>query len=274
MTTMNTVKLLSIASLFGFAAVAACSMKTASGGDNVNADANEAAASSAQSTHMGNLVFSSVSSQDPATAAGQAASAAQLWPAGCLTRAKDPTNPNVVDLTFNDCTGPFGLVHINGEVIVTFSKDAASGALVAQHTGQNLSINGHPVSFSGTANITVSGTTRNVQWDGAWTRVDLAGDTVAHTSSLTIVVDTAAKCRTSNGSAQTTVGDREVDSTIQNYEICENPDGSEACPKSGTIIHDHKLTGRTVTVTFDGSNEATFTGPNGGTVKVEMVCGV
>ena len=268
---MKTTKLLTMTSLLSFAALAACTMKTQSG-DFTNADSNEAAASSAQSTHLGNIVFSSVSSQDPATAAGQAAANAQLWPAGCVTRMKDPTNANVVDITFNDCTGPFGLVHLNGEVVVTFSS-GANGELVAQHTGQNLSINGHPVSFSGTADITVSGSTRNVQWNGSWTRVDAAGDTVAHTSSLSIVVDTVAKCRTSNGSAKTTVLDREVDSTIQNYEICENPDGSEACPKSGTIVHEHKLSGRTVTVTFDGSNEATFTGPNGGTVKVEMVCG-
>jgi hypothetical protein len=268
---MHSAKLFTIGTVFTLAALAACSSKDNS--DPTNSDANEAAAASAQSTHLGNLVFSSISSQDPATAAGQAASAAQLWPAGCLTRAKDATNPNVVDLTFDDCTGPFGLVHINGEVIVTFSQ-GSNGSLTAQHTGMNLSVNGHPVTFSGTADITVSGSTRNVIWNGAWTRIDAAGDTVSHTSNLTIVIDTAAKCRTSNGSAQTNVGSREIDSTITSYEICENADGTEGCPKSGTITHDHKATGRTVTVTFDGSNEATFTGPNGGTVKVPMVCGV
>ena len=253
-------------------ALVACSSKTSSGGDSTNTDSNEAAASSAQSQHMAGLVFNSVSSADPAMAATSVATGTQLWPAGCVTRAKDASNANLVHVTFNDCTGPFGLVHLNGGVDVAFSAGTTAGTLVAVHTGVNLSANGHPITFSGTADITIAATSRTVQWQGAWERVSNGGETITHTSNLIINVDTVAKCHTANGDAQkTTIGDREVDSTITNYKICET-NGIEDCPASGTIVHTHKATGRVVTVTFDGSTEATFSSGSV-MVKVPMVCG-
>jgi hypothetical protein len=269
-TNIARLSLVSIA-LLSASAVACGSKASGGGGDNTNGDSNAAAAASTQSQHMGTILFGSVSSSDPATAAGQVATGTQLWPAGCVTRAKDPTNPLLVHVTFNDCTGPFGLVHLNGGVDVVFSKNA-SGGLHAAHTSVNLTANGVQVTFSASADITVSGTTRSVAWQGNWNRTNEEGDVIVHTSNLTITIDTVAKCATTNGTAVTTVDAREVDSTINGYEVCE-VGGIELCPKAGTITHTHKSSGRSVSVSFDGTNEATFTGPNGGTVKVQMVCG-
>jgi hypothetical protein len=240
----------------------------------VASDGEAATAASAQSTNIGSIVFQNISSVDPDTAATELATATQLWPAGCVTRVKDPTNKDVVDVTFDDCTGPFGLVHLNGEVVVTFSA-GSDGSLTATHTGVNLSANGHPITFSATADITVSGSTRNVTWQGAWDRVDEAGDTIAHTSSLSIVVDTSTQCRTTSGTAVTSVDSRVVDSTITGYETCLNTsgvtEGEEGCP-SGTIVHTHKATGDSVTVDFDGSATADITGPKGVTFTEPLVC--
>jgi hypothetical protein len=66
--------------------------------------------------------------------------------------------------------------------------------------------------------------------------------------------------------------DREIDSTITNYKLCREADGSDGCP-SGEIKHENVASGRTISVSFDGSNEATITGPKGGTVQVPLVCG-
>ena len=71
--------------------------------EQVASDGTEAMAASVQSTHLGSIVFSGVGSEDPATAATQLSTATELYPAGCVTRAKDPTNPEVVDVTFKDC---------------------------------------------------------------------------------------------------------------------------------------------------------------------------
>lgn len=258
-------------SLLPLIAIVACSSKTTST-DSSNDDGNEAAAASAQASHLGEIVFSSVSSQDPTAAAASASVGnGQLWPAGCATRTKD-ANPRVVHIVFNDCTGPFGLAHLNGEMIVTFSA-GANGALHSDHQSNGLTVNGKPITHSVSADITVSGATRNITWHGVWNRTNNNGDTVAHTSDMAIVLDTAAHCRTGNGTAVTTVDAREVDSTIKDYKICRNPDGTDGCP-SGTVTHLHKLAGKSVSVTFDGTNQATITGPNGGTVKVGLVCGI
>lgn len=227
--------------------------------------------SSGQATHMGNIVFAAVTSPDPAKASGELAGPpSKLWPSGCLTRAKDQTNPNVVHLTFKDCTGPFGLVHLNGEEIVTFDKTGA-GTLTASFASQNLTANGHPITHSATAEITFSGTERNVDWKGAWTRVNGKGDTVAHTSALTIKVDTTTHCRVENGTAKTTVAERELDTTIDNLKLCPNDAGDKGCP-SGKVTHTAKKSGKTVTVEFDGSAQASVTGPGGKTFEVPLVC--
>jgi hypothetical protein len=256
--------------------LAACGGTTGTGTtdaveEQVATDGTEAMTAQAQSTHLGDIVFSGVSSQDPATAAVQLSASTQLYPASCVSRAKDPTNASVVDVTFTDCTGPFGLVHLNGEMIVTLSA-GSGGALDAQIAGMNLTANGHPINFDASAQITVSGSTRNVDWQGNWTATDDKGDTISHTSNLTIVVDTSKGCLTSNGTAQTDVAKREVDTTITNYEVCRDAQGNLGCP-TGEVKHVGKTSGKSVTVDFNGTSEAEVTGPEGHTFQVPLVCG-
>jgi hypothetical protein len=281
MTTRAHLLLSSALLVLGGALMAGCGSKastSSSSGENTDSDTlqlstdgQEASASSEQSTHIGNIIFASLSSEDPAKASGEAAGApSKLWPPGCLTRAKDPTNPRVVHLTFKDCTGPFGLVKLNGEETVTFDK-GADGKLTASFTSENMTANGHPVQHSATAEITVVGTERTVVWQGAWTRVNGKGETVAHTSDLTIKVDTSTHCRVENGTAKTNVGDREVDTTIDDVKLCPNASGAEGCP-SGTVTHTRTKNGKSVKVEFDGSAEAKVTGPNGNSIEVALVC--
>jgi hypothetical protein len=238
----------------------------------VAADGVQATSASSQSISLTNVVFDGVTVTDPGKAAAELAMPTALWPAGCVTRAKDPTNPDMVHVTFTDCTGPFGLVHIDGQEVVTLSPGAA-GALHVAITGENLTANGRPVTFSASADVTFpTPTARSVVWQGSWTHVDDAGDTVSHTSDLQIAVDLAAECRTSNGSATTTVASRQVDTTITDYMLCRDPaNGTEGCP-SGTVTHIGRPSGRTVTVEFDDSSIAEVTGPRGNTFPVDLVC--
>jgi len=264
----------SIASLSSLAFLAAaCSSKSSDSGSidaQDQADSVEATSSNAQSTHFTELFTSSVTSSDPQQAATSNAAIRQFWPASCATRAQDPTNPLVVHVTLNDCTGPFGMVHVSGELTATFGKNA-SGGLTVNVTSSNLTANGHAVSESGTGDVTISGATRTVAWQGAWTRVNAAGETVSHTTTANVVIDTAAQCRTTNGSAQTNVAAREIDSTITDYKICKLADGSEGCP-SGEIVHTSKRTGKSLTIDFDGTADAKVTGPAGHSAEVPLVC--
>lgn len=249
-----------------------CSAKssTDSGSDPDGSDSTEASASAAQEGRIQEMLFSNVSSVNPEDAAAGAAQ--QWWPAGCATRQRDATNKSVVHITLNDCTGPFGLVKHSGEITVTFSK-SASGGLHAEATSSNMTVNGKPVTYAASADITIDTTAKTitVNANGAWTRVNGKGETVSHTRQGTNVIDLVKKCRDWNGTAVTKVGSREVDSTAKDYTICRKADGTEGCP-SGEITHTHKSSGRTVTVDFDGSDEAKITGPKGNSVEVQLVC--
>lgn len=234
------------------------------------ADSTDSSDSSGQASHFGAMFTGGVASAEPAAAASTAGTNPGLYPAGCVTRKVDPTNPRVVDLTFDNCTGPFGLVALSGSMTATFSSNA-DGSLHIDLQSANLTANGHPVTHSGSGDVHVNRTTRNVTWHGDWTRVNRAGETVAHTTSLSIAIDSSTKCRDVNGTAQTTIGAREVDSTIKDYKVCGGALGTDACP-SGEVTLVHKASGRTITVDFDGSDKAILTGPRGGTIDVPLVC--
>lgn len=237
----------------------------------VASDGNEGMAASAQSTNMASVVFENVSVADPAQAAAQLTMPSQLWPSGCVTRAKSATSANVVTVTFDDCTGPFGLVHIDGQETVTFSA-APGGGLQASIEAVDLTVNGKPVTHSATAVITFpTPTTRSVAWTGSWQRTDELGNLLQHTSDLTISVDLTAGCRTTSGTAQTKVASRQVDTTITDYKLCHDAAGEEGCP-SGSVDYDGVTSGKTVEVQLDGTDEAEVTGPRGDTFEVPLVC--
>lgn len=253
----------------------ACSAKsTGSGSADSNAsdngDATEAAGSSAQASDLEHTLLGNVQSQDPMAAAGSVA-AAQWWPAGCSTRTRDASNPAVVHVHLDSCTGPFGIRQHSGDITITFSKNA-DGSLHAEAASSNMTINGKAVTFSASRDISVAAGIIDVKGHAAWTRENAGGETVSHSTSVDTKIDVAKKCRTSNGTAVTMVGSRETDSTLKDYEVCRNADGSDGCP-TGEITHTHKATGRTVSVSFDGSNQALITGPRGGTAEVTLVCG-
>ena len=250
-------------------ALVACSAKSTTSSSDENGDATEVSASSAQGSRFEEMIAAPITSQDPNVAAASLA-AAQWWPAGCATRSKDPTNPAVAHIHLSDCSGPFGLVHHTGDIIVTFSKNA-DGSLHAQAASSNMTVNGRPVTYSRDADITVNGAERTVKANGAWTRENRKGETVSHTANTTTEIDTTARCRTTNGTAVTKVDEREIDSTIKDYKVCRKADGSEGCP-SGVVTHTHKLSGNVVTVTFNGTATAELTGPKGGMVSVPLVC--
>jgi hypothetical protein len=87
-------------------------------------DGTESVAAAQQSTHLTHGVFAGLGAAamtDPKAAADDGAASPYVWPAGCVTKAKDASNPALVHVTFASCTGPFGLVKITGGVDVTFS---------------------------------------------------------------------------------------------------------------------------------------------------------
>jgi hypothetical protein len=220
---------------------------------------------------MDQMVLGGVGSQDPSQAATNVA-AAQWWPAGCATRTHDASKPNEVDIHLQDCTGPFGIVHHTGDITVTFSA-SGNGKLHAEAHSSNMTINGNPVTWSSQADITVDAAAKTITIDfkGEWNRQNAKGEPVNHQREGTTVIDVVARCRDTNGTTTTHAGAREVDGTIKDYKVCRKADGADGCP-SGEVDHVFKPSGKTITVTFDGSAEAKVTGPKGNSIEVPLVC--
>lgn len=266
--------------VLGAGVLSGCRAKTTDSGSGEAVDSDTAALvtdaederlSRGQAMHIGTIVFAAIAHADPDQAGDDLADKpTALWPPGCMTRTKDAQNPRVVHLHFDHCTGPFGLVKLTGDEVVTFAK-AADGQLTATFASENLLANGKPVTHSAVAEITLDGDERTVAWQGAWTRVNGKGITVSHTSDLSIKVDTKTRCRVEDGSAVTMIGDREIDTLLEKIKLCPNLEGNEGCP-SGVIKHTAKKSGKTVTVEFDGSDQATITGPKGNSFTADLVC--
>jgi hypothetical protein len=236
-------------------------------------DGNDAVQASDQGTiDMTDATFELAGAND-ATVVADALVTAPSDPIGgkCRTRAKDPSDPHTVIITLTHCTGRFGNRDVSGTEIVHFTMGAA-GVIHADFHSENLTAGGKPASHTATADITVSGTTRTIAWQGAWERTNDKGLAVTHTSDLTIVVDTAAHCRTRNGTAVTHVGDREIHTTITDLKVCKDESGVPGCP-TGEVVHANQANGKTVTVEFDGSNQAAVTTPKGVTFDKTMTCG-
>lgn len=252
-------------------ALAGCMRGTTLADEQLASDGAEESAASAQSTNIGNVVFTAITSQDPNTAASDVGTSPQtLLPEGCVSRSKDASDPLVAHITFNDCTGPFGLVHLKGEVVATFSA-GTGGALHVDLAGKSLTANDHPLDYAATADVTLDGAMRDVKWHGSWKATTTKGLAVDHSSDLTISVDTAALCLSGSGTAETSVATRGVNTDIKDYKICLDGSGAVLCP-TGSVTHTVKLTGKQISVAFDGSDKAEITGANGRTFDVALIC--
>lgn len=268
-----------VASVLGVCAFGCAAKTTSSGGDGTSptteaegSDSNDSTASEAQASRMDHMIYGGVGSQDPQQAAGNVATA-QWWPAGCATRTRDASQPNVVHIHLQDCTGPFGIVKHTGDITVTFSKNASGDKLHAEAKSSDMTVNGHPVEYSSEADLVVDATAKTITIDfhGVWNRTNAKGEPVDHQRQGTAVIDVAARCRSVTGTATTRVASREIDATIKDYKICRKADGTDGCP-SGEVDYDFKPSDKTVEIAFDGTAEAKVTGPKGNSIEVPLVC--
>jgi hypothetical protein len=189
---------------------------------------------------------------------------------GCRTRQLDPSDPKTVIVTLHDCTGLFGRRVVSGTELIHFSA-GANGVLHADLHSENLTVDGRPASHVASADIAFDGALRHVTWQGSWQGVSDAGEAVSHSSDLTIEVDTTAHCRTRNGTAETSIGTRQIASTITNVKVCRDADGDAGCP-TGSVVHTRVATGKELTVTFDGTDQAEITTPRGASFDLPLTC--
>ena len=185
-------------------------------------------------------------------------------PAGCV---KATQNALVVTYTFKGCTGPFGLVGVNGTVTATFAP--TTGGVTASVVSKDLKLNNTTVQQSAKVTVTFQGTTRKVTWNGGYKGVTYRGKkTIEHTASYTTTYDTSNDCVASDGNGSTTVDGRGHTVTVKGYKRCGT---IWTCPTAGSLTVVGAASKLAMTLTYLGNGRARATGPAGNSWEYKML---
>lgn len=239
--------------------------------DDATADSAVTAIDSTESAEAeGNLMLASIDGSELVTftaatpeqiATRIAANAAARWnPSGCATVARAAAQ---VTITYRDCTGPRGLIHVTGAMVLTVTA-ATTGAITVHGTSTDMQVNRAVIDVDATATYAVAGTAHSLTVSTAGTGTGPRGNPIEHHGDYTVTWDTATQCHTVDGSWQTDLGVRERANDVS-LRRCAG-----GCP-TGTVTH-HFLGGAALTVTFDGTATARWTSSRGGSGTTPLGC--
>jgi hypothetical protein len=186
-------------------------------------------------------------------------------PAGCLTVTDTPAQSQAT-YVFDDCTGPYGLVHITGTVTVGYSSSAAN-QLTLSYSATGLQVNKATVDWTASADITANGAARTMVWTGTFSGTTGHGRPIARTNSKTYNWSVGVACLSVTGESNGTVTGNDLTVDILNWSRC-----ADACPASGSEI---KITDVTTNVVYDltyGDGDATYTDSNGDRITFTPLC--
>lgn len=252
------------------ASLAALTMFSCGRGDDADSaeDADESAvvtsSESALTTELSDEVTQpmSASPSDLATAASMRVSS-HVQPAGCLTVT---VNGATVTYVFNDCTGPYGMVHVTGTVTAVYSR-GTGGGVQAVITGSGVKVNNAVVDLNATVNSTLVNGVRTANVVSNATGTGPRGGKLDRNGSYTITYDSTTECVTVNGTWTTKAALRTSETVVAGYQRCKG-----TCPAAGGSIVN--TTGRAVvTLSYDGSAVANWSTAAGRSGTVNLRCG-
>ena len=196
-------------------------------------------------------------------AAAEARGAARFQPAGCATVTVAGTT---VTTTLDDCSGRFGLLHVTGTIVSVFT-DASDGVHVTA-TAQGLAVNRATLDINASGVITEQAGVRTLVVTTQGQGVGPRGHAFTRQGSYTIVRDLATSCISLDGQWQVDVAGLSRTTSVTGLRRCDG-----ACPAAGGQIVYTGFRGRTLTLTFDGSADATWTSSTGATGTIPLPCG-
>lgn len=242
--------------------VTACMNK---GSDSSDDSAESAVDSEESASSEGDMMMAAVDDSDSASAQASLTAdsvsatiaahiAARYSPAGCAVVSQ---TGDTIKTTYNDCTGPRGLLHVSGELDLAVTVTTAGGITV-HATGTELKVNGATLDVDATGTYTVTGTGHTLSVKSTGTGTGPRGRNIDHEGNYTISWDTATQCHTIDGAWSTDIGLLNRSNNVQ-LSRC-----AAGCP-TGTVVHNY-LGNRTLTITFDGTATAdwSLTGGSGG----------
>jgi hypothetical protein len=187
---------------------------------------------------------------------------AALQPPTCHSAT---TNGATVVYTFDDCTGPRGLTHMTGSVVVTYSVDVLGTH--THSTATNFALNQLTLDIDATTTYTVSAGTRTLTVTTQSSGTGPQGHVVTRLGDYTVTwTDT---CHTLDGTWSTTWNGLTGSTTETEVTRCDG-----ACPESGGTVTQTHRNGVTVTITYDGSATAHWSaGSRNGTIQLPCTPG-
>lgn len=266
---MRTIAKTSIALVVLLAALPACRRKKAEDpqGSAESALVEDGADTNDAEKDTENLV--ATIAPDPATwtpTSGGEAAARTYLPRGCVVHEHDAATKTIT-LRFSSCIGPRGLFEVTGVVRATYATPSA-GVLILDIVGDDLTVNGAKADWSAHAEIAASGAMRTMTWRGQLAGTTRRGREFTRTNEKTISWTVGTPCIQFEGTSEGDVSGRRLRTEITDLGVCRS-----ACPDAGgKIVVTNLDTNLRIEIQFDGTNRATYIGPNGRPVRFPLLC--
>lgn len=184
-------------------------------------------------------------------------------PGSCVTAtASGPT----ITYQLNDCTGRFGLVHVTGTLVATFSP--VQGGIQAKISGAGLKVNRATLELNSVATYTRNGSDEILAVNTQAVGVGPRGNTVTRQGDYLLSWNDNSECLTLDGNWETVVGLRTWTTDVLGFEKCRG-----SCPKAGGKITWHGgIRNVTITVDFDGDDTANWKSTRRGSGTIDLFC--
>lgn len=235
------------------------------------ADAQDADESVSATTMESALTteLSDQSSQSASATGAELAAAAvtrvdsHLTPRGCLTKE---VHGATVTYTMNDCSGPYGLVHVTGTLTAVYSR-ASNGAVHVVISGSGIKINQWTIEVDATVDASQTGTVKRTMVACNSSGSGPRHMSVAREGDYTVTYDPVSECITLDGTWTTKAGLRTASTAVSDYARCKGH-----CPAAGGTITHTRVGGTAITLTYDGSATAAWSTSKGRSGTVNLTC--
>jgi hypothetical protein len=187
-------------------------------------------------------------------------------PAGCIQATVD-TTAKTAAYVFSACTGPLGLVELDGTVDVTWTE--APGQLTLNYEAHGFKINRATIdAWQASAVITASGSARHMVWTAQLSGTTGRGRAFTRTNDKTIGWTVGQPCVTVSGESDGTIVGVELKTRIVSFSRC-----AAECPQTGSEISvENVKNGTSVDIKYSGGPEAVLT-VNGNPTDIALACG-
>ncbi len=171
-----------------------------------------------------------------------------------------------VTYQLDHCTGRLGYVEVTGTFTLTFAQ--AADGLHVTGSGSDIAVNRAKIDASAQGACVRANGINTWTVSSAATGTGFRGAVIEHHGDYVVAVDREKRCAELDGHWSTRHGRLERTVEIADLARCQGE-----CPKAGGTVEVKRFNGETLTVTFDGSNMASWSTSDGEAGTHRMRCG-